>query len=81
MKLKQIKYELQHLVSGKSSASYDALIQTVTSYLASGKRTGPMAKGKHENKTKETEKLISFANQNNLFLPAPPEDRFISSGA
>ncbi len=55
MDTKQIKYELQNLISGKSSASYDALIQAVASHLRSGKRTSPMAKEKHQNKAQETE--------------------------
>ncbi len=29
MDIKQLKYELQNLISGKSSASYDALIQII----------------------------------------------------
>ena len=61
MDTKQIKYELQNLISGKSGASYDALIQTVASHLRRGKRTSPMAKEKHQNKAQETEKLkINF---------------------
>ncbi|MEM8526529.1 MAG: hypothetical protein AAGG68_17940 [Bacteroidota bacterium] len=81
MNINQVKYELQHLISGKSSASYDALIQTVTSHLRSGKRTGPMAEEKHQNKAQETEKLIAFARANNLMLENIPEERFIASGA
>ena len=81
MNIKEIKYELQNLISGKSGASYDALIQTVTSHLRSGKRTGPMAKEKHQNKAQETEKLIEFAKSNNLILEHIPEDNFIASGA
>jgi len=64
MNIKQIKYELQNLISGKSGASYDALIQTVTSHLRSGKRTSPMAEEKHQSKTQETEELIAFAKLN-----------------
>ncbi len=61
MNIKEIKYELQNLISGKSGASYDALIQTVTSHLRSGKRTGPMAEEKHQNKAQETKELIEIA--------------------
>ena len=81
MNIKQIKYELQNLISGKSGASYDALIQTVASYLRRGKSTSPMAKEKHQNKAQETEKLIAFAKSNNLILENIPEERFIASGA
>lgn len=81
MDIKQIKYELQNLISGKSGASYDALIQTVASHLRSGKRTSPMAEEKHQNKAQETEKLITFAKSNNLILEDIPEENFIASGA
>ncbi len=81
MDIKQVKYELQNLISGKSGASYDALIQTVTSHLRSGKRTGPMAEEKHQNKAQETKELIEFAKSNNLILEHIPEDNFIASGA
>ena len=81
MDTKQIKYELQNLISGKSSASYDALIQAVASHLRSGKRTSPMAEEKHQNKVQEKEKLIEFAKSNNLIIEDIPEERFIASGA
>lgn len=81
MDTKQIKYELQNLISGKSGASYDALIQTVASHLRSGKRTSPMAEEKHQNKAQETEKLIEFAKSNNLIIEDIPEEHFIASGA
>ena len=81
MDIKQIKYELQNLISGKSGASYDALIQTVSSYLRSGKKSGPMAQEKHENKAQETKELIDFAKSNDLILEQIPEENFIASGA
>lgn len=81
MDTKQLKYELQNLISGKSGASYDALIQAVANYLRSGKRASPMAQEKHENKVQETERLIEFANTNDLFLEEIPEENFIASGA
>ena len=81
MDTKQIKYELQNLISGKSGASYDALIQTVTSHLRSGKRASLMAEEKHQNKAQETEKLIEFAKSNNLIIEDIPEERFSASGA
>jgi hypothetical protein len=81
MNIKQVKHELQHLISGKSGASYDALIQTVASHLRSGKRTSPMAEEKHQNKAQEAAKLIDFARANNLVLNNIPEEHFIASGA
>ena len=81
MNIKQIKYELQNLISGESCASYDALIQTVVSQLRRGKRASPMAEEKHENKAQETKELIDFAKSNNLIIENIPEERFIASGA
>jgi hypothetical protein len=81
MNTKQIKHELQNLISGKSGASYDALIQTVAGHLRSGKRTSPMAEEKHQNKAQETKELIDFAKSNNLILGNIPEENFIASGA
>ena len=81
MDIKQLKHELQNLISGKSGASYDALIQAVASHLRSGKRTSPMAEEKHQNKAQETEELIGFAKANNLILENIPEENFIASGA
>ncbi len=40
-----------------------------------------MAEGKHENKAKETEKLIAFATKNDLFYDEINESQYISQGA
>lgn len=80
MDIKQVKYELQNIISGKSSSSYDALIHSTASYLRSGKRTSPMAEEKHKNKTQETKKLTEFAELNNLLIDINP-DSFVSEGA
>nr|WP_246516232.1 hypothetical protein [Aequorivita echinoideorum] len=81
MDLEQTKYELQNLISGKSGASYDALIQTISSYLRSGKRTSPMAEEKHEHKAEKTKRLIAFAERHGLFVDSISKNKFISSGA
>jgi hypothetical protein len=81
MNLQQTKNELQNIISGKSSSSYDAVIQTVTNYLRSGQRTSPMAEEKHQYKKEETKKLELFAERNNLILNYIDEADFISSGA
>lgn len=64
MNLTSIKYELQHILSGKSGISYDAIIQAVARHLRTSQRASPMAEEKHQNKAKETEKLITFAQKN-----------------
>lgn len=68
MNLKQVKYELQHLISGESGTSYDALIQTVARYLRSGKRASPVAEEKHQNKGEEAARLLRFARENGLLI-------------
>ncbi|MEM1003581.1 MAG: hypothetical protein AAF741_12415 [Bacteroidota bacterium] len=81
MDIKQTKHELQHLISGKSGHSYDALIQTVANYLRSGQRASPMAEEKHQNKAQETERLLEFARQNELLIEHIDPDDFVSAGA
>ncbi|MEX2564353.1 MAG: hypothetical protein WD431_00245 [Cyclobacteriaceae bacterium] len=78
---KKIKNELQAILSGKSSASYDAVIQTVTSQLRTSQRTSPMAEEKHQNKKEETKRLTGFALKNNLIIESINESDFISEGA
>ena len=81
MNLEQVKYELQYIISGKSSSSNDALIQTVTHNLRGSKRSGPMAEEKHQNKAKETEKLKQFALNHKLIYDKVNVDHFVSKGA
>ncbi len=81
MNTKQIKYELQNILSGKSNNSYDSVIKTVASYLRTSQKASPLAKEKHENKSKETESLINFAKENNLFYHKINENNYISEGA
>lgn len=77
MNIKQTKHELQNLISGKSSTSYDALIQAVSHYLGRSQKTSPMAEEKHQNKNKETKKLIRFATKNNLWITEINEEHFV----
>lgn len=81
MNWKQTKYELQNIISGKSSTSHDALIQTISSYLKRSKSSSPVAEEKHQNKPKEAERLIQFAHKNNLFVNNIDQSKFIASGA
>jgi indole-3-glycerol phosphate synthase len=66
MNIKSIKNELQNILSGKSGYSYDAVIQATTNHLRTRERTSPVAEGKHENKGKETARLIDFAMKNDF---------------
>jgi len=61
LNIEQTKHELQNILSGTSGNSYDALIQTVAHYLRGGTKASPMAEEKHQNKQKEKERLVAFA--------------------
>lgn len=81
MNIKQIKHELQNILSGKSSHSYDAIIQAVTNYLRTSQKTSPLAEEKHKNKSEETKKLVDFAKKNNLFYNTIDKSQYVSEGA
>lgn len=76
-----MKYELQNVLSGKSSNSYNAPIQTISRLLRSDEKTGPMAEGKHQNKQQETKLIIDFARKNDWIYDSNNEEDFVSSGA
>lgn len=76
-----IRNELQNILSGTSGSSYDAVIQTIARFLRRSKRASPTAEEKHENKPKETAKLIEYAKEHGLFYAVLNEDDYISEGA
>lgn len=81
MNIKSIRNELQNILSGKSGYSYDAVIQAVTNHLRTSQRTSPMAEEKHQNKGKETERLIAFARKNDLLYDDIDKSQYLSEGA
>ena len=81
MNIQRIKYELQNVLSGKSSNSYNAPIQTISRLLRSNEKAGPMAEGKHQNKEQEAKQIIDFARNNEWLYDSINEDDFVSSGA
>lgn len=81
MNQKHIKNELQNILSGKSGAGYDAVIQAVANHIRTSQRTSPVAEEKHQNKSEETKSLIEFAYRNDLFIDDIDEEKFISEGA
>lgn len=81
MNIKQVKYELQNILSGKSSQSYDSTIQAVTSYLRKSQSTSSLAKDQLKNKAEETEKLISYAANNQLTFKNINKKNYVSEGA
>ncbi len=81
MNLKQTRYELQNLISGKSASGYDSLIQAAARYLRGSEGTSTVAERKQHDKGKEAERLISFANAHNILIERIDESKFVSSGA
>lgn len=78
---KTTKYELQNILQGKSSASYDPVIQAAARHLATSQRASPVAERKHQNKAKEAKKLIDFAVGNGLLIDKINPSSFIARGA
>lgn len=76
-----IKHELQNILSGKSGFSHDAVIQAIANHLRTSQRASPMAKEKHQNKSKETASLIAFAQQHQLFYNEIDERNYVAEGA
>ncbi len=79
--IKQVKYELQNLLSGKSSNSYNAPIQTISHLHRRDEKSGPMAEEKHQNKEQETKQIIDFAHKSEWINDSINEEDFVSSGA
>lgn len=74
--------ELQNIIQRKSSDSPRTLIQAIANYLGASQRASPMAKEDKLYKQKETEDLIAFCNENNLWANDKVDfNLFISEGA
>ena len=78
---KNIKDELQRILQGKSNVSYGKSIQAITSYLRKSQETSTMATGNKQNKTEETEELIKYINQHQLWNCDIDFSTFLSEGA
>jgi hypothetical protein len=63
-----LKDELQNIIRGKSGISQKTLVQTVANYLRRSEGASPMAKENKQYKQEETEKLIEYCTQNNLWV-------------
>jgi hypothetical protein len=81
MLINDIRYELQNILSGKNGNGHDAVIQTIANHLRTSQRTSPVAEEKHQNKTKEAERLLAFAQKNNLIFNTIDQRNYISEGA
>jgi hypothetical protein len=77
----RLKYELQNLLSGKSSVSHGTLILSIANHLKPSAPTGPLAQTGKLYKEEETEKLINYISQNKLWVVDLDISKFISQGA
>jgi hypothetical protein len=76
-----MKHELQNIISGKGKVKFGRAIQTITSYLERGYRTGKLVKEEKHFKNKEKTHLIEYANKNNLWVKDIDFSKFVSEGA
>lgn len=76
-----LRNELQNILSGKSTVSEGDLIQTITGILRGGEEASRVAQSKQQDKSKETERLISVANEHQLWVRDLDFSQFISAGA
>ncbi|GIM53884.1 putative polyvalent protein kinase domain-containing protein [Capnocytophaga cynodegmi] len=76
-----IKNELQNILSGKGKVKYGEPIQTIACYLRRSSETSTMVERKEQNKSKETEKLCQWIEENNFWIHTIDIDKFISQGA
>lgn len=82
MNYKAIKDEIQNILYGKSGNSQKTLIRTVADYLRASERASTLVKKDKQYKQKETKKLITFCDQNNLWVNEKVNfDLFVSEGA
>lgn len=81
MNLNQVKYELQNILSGKSSQSYDSTIQAVSSYLRGSKSSSKMVENQLKNKVQETKRLLEYAEKQKLVFNNINKKNYISEGA
>ena len=81
MNYKNIKDELQHILSGKSAVSDGESIQAITRYLRKSVGTSEKTTGNEPSKREETERLIAYINTHHLWNCDINFSLFIAAGA
>jgi len=76
-----IKDELQNILSGKSQVGDGNVIQTIANYLRRSQTTSKLAQTDKYYKKEETEKLLIFIKQNDIWVKSVNFDSFLSEGA
>ena len=73
--------ELQNIISGKSKVRFGNLIQTAISYLRTSSNSSKNAQREKSLKNQEKESLITFINQNKLWISNIDFNLYVSEGA
>jgi Serine/Threonine/Tyrosine Kinase found in polyvalent proteins len=82
MDINTLKNDLHTIIHGKSENSQGTLIQTIASHLRASQSTSGLVEKDKQYKQKETESIIKYCNQNNLWVNDNVNfDLFISEGA
>lgn len=76
-----IKDELQNILSGKNTVGHGNAIQTVANYLRRSQTTSKLAQTDKHYKKEETEKLLTYIEQNRLWVTSLNFDSYLSEGA
>ncbi len=76
-----MKYELQNVISGKSEVIYGNAIQTVANYLKRSTRASKLVEESEFFRKQETEILITYITEQNLWIRKINSENYISQGA
>lgn len=80
--MKNIKYELQHIIQGDGEQGNPSLIKTIQNFLRRNEETSTKYSQKKLLKSEEEKCLIDFITENSLFYSAPIEQKnYIAEGA
>jgi hypothetical protein len=76
-----MKDEIQYILSGTSKVKHSHLIQTTCSYLKRSQGTSTMAQDDQQFKREEATRLISFVDQQKLWVDNIDLSNYVSQGA
>lgn len=76
-----MKYELQNVISGKSEVIYGNAIQAVANYLKRSTRASKLVEESEFFRKQETEILITYITEQNLWMREINSENYISQGA
>ena len=77
----QLKNEIRAIISGKSQVRYGTAIQAAAGYLGNGAPTSPKSQVSKQVREQETQKLVNYITDNNLWLDNIDFSNYVSEGA